>query len=103
MKLISFALIFIFSLFSVDSSAHMNEGSGGMMGYHGWGMGGFGGPFMVIFWVIVIIVIVLLAKLILGGTKKEGKSETALDILKKRYANGEIDREEFDSIKKDLE
>ena len=29
--------------------------------------------------------------------------ETPLDILKKRYANGEIDTEEFDRKKKDLE
>ena len=29
--------------------------------------------------------------------------ETPLDTLKKRYANGEIDKEEFDRKKKDLE
>ncbi len=69
---------------------------------YGWGMGGFGWLFMVIFWILVIIGIVFLIKLVLPGTKGEGKTETALDILKKRYAKGEINKEEYEEKKKDL-
>lgn len=67
----------------------------------GWGMG-FGWLFMIIFWILVILGIVYLIKLTARGTKKEEKEETALDILRKRYAKGEITKEEFDRIKDDL-
>jgi putative membrane protein len=70
---------------------------------YGWGMGfGLGWLYMILFWVLLILGILYLVKLIAGGAKKEGKGETALDILKKRYARGEISKEEFDRMKIDL-
>ncbi len=70
---------------------------------YGWGMGfGFGWLLMILFWVILVLGVVYLIKLIAVGTKKVEKEETALDILKKRYAKGEISKEEFEKMKDDL-
>jgi putative membrane protein len=52
-----------------------------------------------IFWIIVAIAIVIIVLLI---RQKHTKSKSALDILKDRYAKGEISKEEFERKKKDL-
>jgi putative membrane protein len=70
---------------------------------YGWGIGfGFGWIPMIIFWTLLILGIVYLVKMIAGGIKKEDKEKTAVDILKMRYAKGEITKEEFEKIKDDL-
>lgn len=69
---------------------------------YGWGMGmGFGWLFMLAFWILIIAGVVYLVKLVAGGEKRTA-GETPLDILKKRYAKGEVTREEYEKMKDDL-
>lgn len=79
---------------------------------HGYGFMNGWGPmspvmwlFMLIFLGLIVIGLIALLRWVLNrGNPLLSKSpETALDILKKRYARGEIDREEFERMKKDLE
>jgi putative membrane protein len=67
-------------------------------------MGGFEMGFMWIILIIIIVAAVLLTKGYLSPAKKEGEPprESPLDILKKRYARGEISKQEFEERKKDL-
>ncbi len=74
-----------------------------MYGY-GMGWGWFGPILMIVFWVLVIAGIVYIVKVLAGGRSlPSAQGETPLDILKKRYARGEIDAEEFARRKRDLE
>src|SRR3972149_11039186 len=67
-----------------------------------WGAWGFGMMIMMIlFWVLVIVAVVLGIRWLLGQGK-EARSDSALDILRQRYARGEINKEEFEAKKKDL-
>jgi putative membrane protein len=102
-------------------------GGAGMMGFGGFGMGpgmmsgygmhGFGGPFgfgfsplgwilSLVFWALIIGGIVLLAVWLArsAGQTSVGRfvSESTLEILKTRYAKGEITREQFNDLRKDL-
>ncbi len=68
-----------------------------------WGFWRFGPIFMLIFWVLVIVGIIALIKWIGSQSRIEGRTEeSALEILKKRYAKGEISKEEFEEKKKDI-
>lgn len=66
-------------------------------------MGFLGALFMLVIWVLVIVGLVYLIRWLAHSVKKSEKVEdTALDILKKRYARGEISKEEFEARKKDI-
>jgi putative membrane protein len=65
---------------------------------HGWGMGWGWGLGLIL--VAIIIYFILRSSGSSGNTSKS--AESALDILKKRYAQGEISKEEFENKKKDV-
>ena len=75
----------------------------GHMGDYGWGWSGMGLG-MLLFWGILIAAIVLLLKYTWGSGAGAGRDQqkSALDILKERYARGEIGREEFEQKKSDI-
>jgi putative membrane protein len=70
-----------------------------VFGEHGWGMG-WG-------WITGLAVLVLIVWLIVKITSQNGSqrqlgSKSALDILKERYARGEISKEEFKEKRNDI-
>ena len=82
-----------------------------MMDFEFGAMGGFSWIFMVVFWGLVIWAIVALVRGGFGNghgcghdhaDTAHGKDKSPLEILKERYAKGEIDKKEFEERKKDL-
>jgi putative membrane protein len=76
-----------------------------MDGYGMAGGFGFGGIFMILWWVLIIVGIVVLVKWMITSSAenvRSGGDSKALDILKQRYARGEIDEQEFQKRKHDL-
>lgn len=80
------------------------KGENIMMDGMGWG-GMWFGPF---FWLLIIGVIIWVVVISINNSRRKDLSnnfpqqESALDILKKRYAKGEITKEEFEQMKRDL-
>ncbi|MFI5323345.1 MAG: SHOCT domain-containing protein [Thermodesulfobacteriota bacterium] len=73
-----------------------------------WFMNGGMGIWMLfnmLFWIPAIIVIVLLIVWAIrktGGNGPKTGEDNALDVLKKRYARGEINKEEYEEKKRDI-
>jgi putative membrane protein len=63
---------------------------------------GFGGIWMVLWWVVIIASIVLLVKWF-SEDRSRPRDKTALEILKERYARGEINQAEFERMRSELE
>ena len=76
-------------------------------GMMGWGMMGWaGGIMMIIFWIVIIVAVVIFIRWMISTERQRHpfleQKESAIDILKKRYARGEINKEEFEQKKQDL-
>lgn len=77
-----------------------------MMGY-GWGGWLIGGLVMLLLWGGLIALVVFSLRAFTGTnrnkTTQTPSGETALDILKRRYAQGEIDQAKYEAIRRDIE
>lgn len=78
-----------------------------MMGYYsGWGWIGavMGGIFMLLFWAALIFFIIWLIRSLTQPSRSSTTPPTPspLDIAKARYARGDITKEQFEQLKKDL-
>ncbi len=98
-------------------------GGAGMMGFGGFGMmgpgmmGGYGSPYgfgynpigsilSLVFWALILGGVVLLVVWLLRSanwTSQASSPDSAIEILKARYAKGEITKEQFDAMKRDLQ
>ena len=101
-------IVFLFSGWS-RGFAQVERYPGWHMGpdmMYGWGMGWFGGIFFLIFWILVLVGLVFLIKWLIQMSKGHPHAEPggsrALEILKERYARGDIEKAEFEEKKKDL-
>jgi len=72
--------------------------------YGGWGMG-FGIVFMLLFWGLVIFAIAALIRWLMTQSSpgRSSRDKSPLEIVQERYARGEIEREEYEQKKRDLE
>ena len=92
---VMFSVAFLFSCTGDDRYGPMYGPGGGwsMMHY------GYGG------WVVLLllVIVIIIAFYLVVQTRKGGTTrETPLEILKKRYAKGEITKEDYDRMKQDL-
>ena len=74
---------------------------------HDWAFGGmpwFGFIWMVLFSGLIVLGIVALIRWLIRGEggRRSGSEDSALEILKRRYAKGEMDKAEFEEKKQDL-
>ena len=72
----------------------MMDGMGMMDGWMGFGWLGS--------LVLLLLVVALVVWLVRMMFPQGGQKEDALEVAKRRYANGEIDREQYESLKRDL-
>lgn len=79
-----------------------NQANNSMMNFGFTPFSWFGWLFMLLWWALIIIIVIASVKWLAGQFKGGTANKNALDILKERYAKGEIDKREFEEKQKDL-
>ncbi len=108
---VSVALIATGIWFLNNYQHYFGYGNGGWVMPHHMMMGGGGrGIIMILFWVAVLTALgLLLSGMITRSSSSEDTVRNdsvdfnALEILKRRYASGEISKLEYESMKQDLQ
>ncbi len=101
-------LVFLAGMVAIGIlGSRYGSGDGGYPSMMGWGFGWmmFMPVFMIVFWGLVIWGVVAVVQGISRGGgpgPAVAREESALEILKRRYARGEIDKEEYEDKKRDL-
>lgn len=65
--------------------------------FWGWGILGM------FFWLIIMIIIIVIISRVFRHTPESASHNTPLEIAKTRYAKGEISKEEYEQLRKDLD
>lgn len=76
-----------------------------MMGGMGMGFSLFGLVFMLVFWGLLILAAVWVVKVLFGNIKPHQRNDASRnpgEILDQRYARGEITREQYEVMKRDI-
>ncbi len=96
--------VFLLGLVTVVSTTAAAQADGGDRYYGHAMMGGnwFFGPIMMVLFIGLIVAAIVFTTRILGADSSNRSSSNALDILKERFAKGEIDKDEFEERKRIL-
>ncbi|MFQ5871435.1 MAG: SHOCT domain-containing protein [Candidatus Geothermarchaeales archaeon] len=103
-KLLVVIVLIIASLFAVGVVGWLVS----PMSAGGWGMMGFGFPFMTVFMFLVPVAVILFIVWLVRESSRgyhvepPSRPRSSLEILKERYARGEITEEQFEKMKKTL-
>ena len=102
-------LMFLGCVLVAPTEALSQQGQGPIYGQHMWdGWHGwiYGPIMMIVFLAAAVVVVVLLVRWLgvqgHGGAPHSSPGKTPLDILKERFARGEIDKEEFEERRRVL-
>lgn len=74
----------------------------GQYDHWGWGMMGGGFIFMILFWFLIVIGTIYLIKVVFVKDSDSGATDKAMNILREKYAKGEISEKEFEKKKRIL-